>query len=94
MKKPYLIITILIGLISILSMGKAILQNNFSVSGILISEIEQKINYYKTQNAILSEDLLTASSLVNIIEKASGSGFTNENTLMVLKTSSPLAIRP
>ena len=70
------------------------LQNTLSTSGIFVSEAEHEISSYKTQNAILSEELLTASSLTNIIEKASEAGFTGENTLMVLNTSRPLAVKP
>lgn len=94
MKKSYIIIIFLLGLVITLSIGKAVLHNMLSTSGILVSKTEQEINFYKTQNAVLSEELLTASSLTNIIEKAKLSGFTNENTLMVLKTSRPLAVRP
>jgi cell division protein FtsL len=94
MKRPYFIVILLLGLVITLSVGKAILQNNFSTSGIIVSKAEQEISYYKTQNAILSEQLLTASSLTAIIDKATKSGFTNKNKLMVIKTSSPLAVKP
>lgn len=94
MKKCYIIIIFLLGLVICLSIGKAILHNALSTSGIYVSKAEREINFYKTQNAILSEEFLTASSLTNIIEKAKASGFTNENTLMVIKTSRPLAVRP
>lgn len=94
MKKPYIIITFLLGLVIVLSVGKAVLQNTLTTSGIFVSRAEQEINFYKTQNAILSEDLLTASSLVNITEKAAKSGFINENALMVIGTSRPLAVKP
>lgn len=94
MKKPYVIIIFLLGLVIALSMGKAFLRNMLSTSGIFVSKAEQEINFYKTQNSILAEKLLTASSLTNILEKAKRAGFTNENTLMILKTSRPLAVRP
>jgi hypothetical protein len=94
MKRPYFIIILLLGLVIALSVGKAILQNNFSTSGIIVSKAEQEISYYKTQNAILSEQLLTASSLTAIIDKAAKSGFTSKSKLMVIKTSSPLAAKP
>ena len=86
--------TVLLGLVISLSIGKAVLNNTLSTSGIFISEAEREINFYKTQNAILSEELLTASSLTNIIEKAKASGFTDENNLMIIKTSGSLAVRP
>lgn len=94
MKKAYTLIIFLLGLIVVLSMGKAFLHNMLSTSGIFVSKAEQEINFYKTQNSILAEELLTASSLTNIIEKAKQAGFTNENSLMILKTSRPLAVRP
>lgn len=94
MKRCHLIIIFLLGLVIALSMGKAFLHNMLSTSGIFVSKAEQEINFYKTQNSILAEELLTASSLTNIIEKAKQAGFTNENTLMILKTSRPLAVRP
>jgi cell division protein FtsL len=94
MKKSYLIIIILLGLVITLSIGRAILHNTLSTTGIFVSQAEQEINALKTQNAILSEEFLAASSLTNITEKAKVSGFTNKDTLMVLKTSRPLAVRP
>ena len=94
MKRPYVIIIFLLGLTIFLAMGKAVLQNTLSTSGIFVSEIQQEINSYKTQNAILSEKLLIASSLTTIIEKANKAGFTSENNLMVLETTSSLAVKP
>lgn len=94
MKKSYTIITFLLGLVVTLSIGRAVLNNTLSTSGVLVSETEREINLYKTQNAILAQELLTASSLTNIIEKAKVSGFTDENNLMVIKTSGSLAVRP
>lgn len=94
MRKPILIITILVGLTITLSIGRAFLNNMLSTSGIYVSQAEQEINSYKTQNTILSEELLTASSLTNIAGKAEQLGFTNENTSMVLRTSSSLAAKP
>jgi cell division protein FtsL len=94
MKKAYFLLTILIGLAITLAIGRAILQNTLSTSGIFVSEAEKEISLYKTQNAILSEKLLAASSLTNILEKARKIGFTDEKSLMVIKTSGSLAVRP
>ncbi len=94
MKKPYIAIIFLLGLVIALSITRAILQNTLSTSGIFVSKVEQEVNFYKTQNAVLSEELLAASSLTNVAQKAQESGFTSENTLMVLKTSNSLAVRP
>jgi hypothetical protein len=94
MKKCYGIIIFLLGIITVLSIGKAVLQNTLSTSGIYVGKTEQEINSYKTQNAILSEELLAASSLINIAQKAEQTGFTAEKNLMVIKTAKSLAARP
>ena len=94
MKKAYILVIFLLGLVVALSVGKAVLQNTLSTSGILVSKVEQEVNFYKTQNAILSEELLTVSSLTSVVEKALASGFTNENAQMILKTSRSLAVKP
>ena len=94
MKKAYILVIIILGLVFSLAVGRSILQNMLSTSGIFIGKAEKEINFYKTQNAILSEELLIASALTNIIEKAHKSGFVSGDALMVIKTSRPLAVRP
>jgi len=94
MKKAYIILLFLLGLVISLSVGKAFLHNMLSTSGIFVSKAQEEINFYKTQNAILSEKLLAASSLTNIAEKAKQLGFTTKNSLMIIKTSGSLAVRP
>lgn len=94
MKKPALIIIVLAGLIVALSVIKAIVYNSLSTSGVFVGEVEDKISFYKTQNAILSEELLVSSSLTNIVAKASELGFANKDqSLLVIKTSRPLAVK-
>ena len=94
MKKPALIITFLIVLIIVLSVINAVVHNRLSTSGVFVGELEEQISFYKTQNAILSEEFLTSSSLTNIADRASELGFTNKNQpLLVLKTSKPLAVK-
>ncbi len=92
MKKTYVLILILLGLIISLSALKAVLYNMLSTSGIFVSKAESEISYYKTQNVVLSESILTASSLTNVSKKAKELGFTDEHILMVLKTSKSLAV--
>ena len=95
MRKPSLIITFLIGIIIALSIVKAVVYNRLSTTGVFVSKVEEEVNSYKTQNAKLLEKLLTLSSLTNIKERAKKEGFTNQDkSLMVLKTSKPLAVRP
>lgn len=94
MKKPYLLIIFLIGLTISLSVVKAAAYNRLSTSGVFVGKLEDEIDYYKTQNAILSEKLLTFSSLTYVADKAMESGFVKEDSsLMVLKTSRSLAVK-
>lgn len=94
MKKPIFLIIFLLGLIIALSMVKAVFYNRLSASGAFVGEVEDKINFYKTQNAILSEELLILSSLTSIADKALELGFIKEkDSLLVLKTSRSLAVK-
>ena len=81
-------------LIIVLSVAKAVVHNRLSTEGVFVAGLEKEISFYKTQNAILSEEFLTSSSLTNILAKAEGLGFTNRSqSLLVLKTSRPLAVK-
>ena len=93
MKKSSVTILILIGIIIALSIVQGGISNKLSTKGILVGKIEEEINYYKTQNAILSEELLSHSSLTNLASKASELGFAKERNQFVLNSSAPLAVR-
>lgn len=94
MRKSVLIITILTGIVISLSVVKAIVYNRLSTEGVFVAEMEKQISFYKTQNAILLEELLESSSLIHIVTRAEKLGFTNKNSsLLVLKTSRPLAVK-
>lgn len=92
MKKSTIIIIFLAGLVVALSVVKAIAYNRLSTSGVFISKIEKEINSYKTQNAILSEKLLTSSSLTHVLAKAEELGFVKDSSLLILKAL-PLAAK-
>lgn len=93
MKKSGFIITIFVLLIIVLSVIQAIVSNRLSTKGVFISKIEEEINNYKLENAVLSSELLEASSLTNLASKATGMGFISSKTQFVLGNSQPLAIR-
>ncbi|MBI2613626.1 MAG: hypothetical protein HYW62_02545 [Candidatus Levybacteria bacterium] len=94
MKKPALIITFLIGVIVVLSIVRVVVYNRLSTSGVLVGELEEQISLYKTQNAILAEEVLSSSSLTSIVARAQDLGFTNKDkSLLVIKTSRPLAVK-
>ena len=94
MKKPALIITILVGLVVVLSIARVVVYNRLSTSGVLVGELEEQISFYKTQNAILAQEVLTSSSLTSIVTRAKELGFSNKDqSLLVIKTSRPLAVK-
>lgn len=92
MKKSSFTIIFLIGLVIILSVAKAVVYNRLSTSGTVIGKIEEEINFYKTQNTILSEELLTSSSLMTVALKAERMGFIKENSVLAIRASKPLAV--
>ncbi len=91
MKKPALLMTISIILILVLSIAKTVVSNRLSTSGALLSQTLGELNYYKTQNMILREKLLTLSSLTNISSKAGLLGFIENKSEFVLTKPLPLA---
>ncbi|MDP2637872.1 MAG: hypothetical protein Q8P26_02330 [Candidatus Levybacteria bacterium] len=92
MKKSSFIIVFLVGLIVVLSVAKAVVYNRVSTSGTVISKIEEDINFYKTQNTILSEKLLISSSLTTVAAKAERMGFVKDNSVLTISASKPLAV--
>lgn len=94
MKKPALTITFLVGLVIILSIARVVVNNGLSTSGVLVGELEEQVSLYKTQNAILAQEVLTSSSLTSIVASAKDLGFASKDqSVLVIKTSRPLAIK-
>ncbi|MEK7517473.1 MAG: hypothetical protein AAB583_02895 [Patescibacteria group bacterium] len=93
MKKSSITLLIFIGTILILSVVQGGVSNKLSTKGILVGKIEEEINYYKTQNTILSEEFLSRSSLTNLASKASELGFAKVGQPFILNSSTPLAVR-
>lgn len=94
MKKSSFVILAFIGIIILLSIVQGAVSNKISTKGVMVGTIEEQVNYYKTDNAILSEKLLSYSSLRNILLKATDAGFEQKRKQIVLSSSVPLAVRP
>lgn len=93
MKKPALLIIVLISLISVLSLVRIFISNNISTSGIILGKIEEEVKSLKIENSILSEKLYTASALTNVSQKAYDLGYREEKTDLVLTQKLPIAIK-
>ncbi|MDO8621238.1 MAG: hypothetical protein Q7R31_03070 [Candidatus Levybacteria bacterium] len=93
MKRFKLLITFLVLVIVFLSIVQVVVSNRLSTTGPLFSKIEEETNFYKRENLLLSERLLTSSSLNNIALKAEALGFIEGKTKFIVTASLPLALR-
>ena len=94
MKKPALLIFILIFVVVLLSIVKTFVSNNIATSGVVLSNTQQKLSLLKTQNAILAQKLYTLSSLTEISQKAKNLGYIDGKTSYVLNDRLPIAAKP
>lgn len=92
MKKFKLLITFFVFTVVFLSIVQTVVSNRLSTTGPLFSKIENETNFYKKENLLLSEQLLTASSFNTIALKAESLGFV-EGKIKVVTASLPLALR-
>ncbi len=93
MKKPASIIFIIAFLILGLSLAKVVVSNNLSTTGLTLSKLENQLDSYKTENAVLSEKLLNFTSLFYISSESSQLGFVESKTNFTLTKPLPLAIK-
>ncbi|MBI2028500.1 MAG: hypothetical protein HYT07_02710 [Candidatus Levybacteria bacterium] len=94
MKKSSFVILLFIITIVSLSVAQGVVSNKLSTKGVILHEIEKKVYDYKTQNSILSEEILYNSSLTNLASKAAELGFGKLREQFVLNSGSSLAVKP
>lgn len=94
MKKTKLFITSIVLMIIFLSVIQVVVSNSLSTVGVTLVKLQKEISFYKKENAILREKLLTASSLTNIASHAAELGFVEEKTYVLLPAPLPLAVKP
>ena len=93
MNRPAIFIAINIAIIVGLSVVQVVVANSISTTGIELSKIQQDIASLKKQNAILHENVLTASSFTQIASRASEMGFEEGKSTLVISEPLPLARR-
>ena len=93
MKKPLQIIFSLVFIIVCLLITRTIVSNRIATSGELLGQISEKANVYKTQNALIGEELYSILSLTNLTKEASKLGFVNQVNTLSLSQSLPLAAK-
>lgn len=92
MKKPLLIIGLLIGIIIALTLVQVWVSNRISTTGITLAKISDEISSYKRENALLSEDVLVNSSLTQIASSAAELGFVDVKSSVYINAPLPLAV--
>lgn len=95
MKKPYLLLSGILGIIILLSVVQISLSNILSTGGIQIATMQEELLSYQKENAQLKEQIYSLASLTHITDVASGQGYVKETaTAFVLDNPTPLAIKP
>ncbi len=92
-KRPGLIIIFMLFVILALSLVQVSLSNRIATDGAKLAKIDQQIDGYKKQNAILGEQALGAASFTIIANKAQKLGFVPEKSPIYLSTPLPLALK-
>lgn len=93
MKKPILLIFLLIGLVVVLSVIRTFVANNVATSGVILSEIELKAEKLETENTIVAQKLHTSTSLTEISQKAQKLGFTEGKGSFAITGVRPVAFK-
>ncbi|MGH7246037.1 MAG: hypothetical protein ACREGI_03830 [Candidatus Levyibacteriota bacterium] len=93
MKNTKYIITGIIFLIVCLSIVQITVSNILSTDGITLNNFTSQIDALKKENAVLREEVYTASSLTTISNDAGKLGFVEAKTPIVIANSLPLAIK-
>lgn len=93
MKRPFLFISFIIAIVVSLSIVQVVVSNSISTTGIELGKLQTEIAKYEKHNALLSEQILTVSSLTYIEEVAKEDGFVLSKSHIFLPTSLPLAKR-
>lgn len=93
MKKPKIFISCVILVVVILSITQVIVSNSLSTTGFELGKIQDEMKRYQTENALLSERLLTESSLTHISSTAAQLGFVEAKNQVYLGTPLPLALK-
>lgn len=93
MRKYKLILKFLILIAFFLAMGRVVVSNLISTSGVELGRLNEETALIKTENDSLREELFSKSSLENIASEAAKIGFTDKKENFVLTSPLPIAVR-
>lgn len=93
MKRPRLLITLVLLLIIALSIVRIGIENSISTTGIELMALQEKAEKYSKENALLEEKYLEDSSLTKIASAAAEKGFVAAKSHVYLSAPLPLALK-
>lgn len=93
MKKPILLLAILIITIVSLFGVRAFVSNRISTSGLTLGKTQDELAKVKIQNVLLKEKVYTLSSLSHIASAAAKIGFTESKSNYAIAPAQPIARR-
>ncbi|MEK9207925.1 MAG: hypothetical protein AAB922_05550 [Patescibacteria group bacterium] len=91
MKKPVLILVILIIIIISLFGVRTVVSNRISTSGVALGVTEDEIKTYKTENALLREKIFGFASFTHVSSIAAEMGFVESKSALAISRSMPIA---
>lgn len=92
MKRPRFLITLVLLLIIALAVVRVGIENSISTTGSDLLALQNKVDVYKKENALLEEKYLENSSLTKISSVAKEKGFVSASNQVYLSTPLPLAL--
>lgn len=93
MKKYKFIIKFLITITLFLAIGRVVVSNIISTSGVELGKINEEVAIFRAQNDSLKQELFFKSSLENLASEAAKLGFTDKKESFVLTSPLPIALR-
>lgn len=94
MNKPFIILTLAIFSVIVLSVVQVVLSTRLSTRGVDLANIQTDLEMTKKENSILSEKLLAVSSFDHIASSAAELGFVAKHDEYHVSSSFPVALRP
>ena len=96
MKRGYVLLGVLGGIIVILFIVQISVSNMLSTGGIELSQVQSQIQDYQKENAILKEQIYSVASLTHVAEEAQKLGYVQgvTNSTLVIANPQPLALKP
>ena len=93
MKKPALIIKMLVLTVIVLFIVKIFVSNKIATSGVALGKVQEEIGIYKLENTILAQEYYDVSSLTKIDAKAQQLGYIEKQSDFVVNGQIPVALK-